>query len=144
MRAVKYIVLHCTATAQTAKVSSIQNYWRNELKWKSPGYHKIIEANGNVVTLAPDSAVCNGVAGYNSVSLHVSYIGGIDAKGKATDNRTPEQIAAMIKIIAEWKKIYPGAVIQGHRDFPNVRKDCPSFDTKSWIKCAGLNFNPII
>lgn len=136
MRNIKYIVIHTTATAQNAKVSSIQNYWKNELGWKSPGYHKIIEANGTVHTLAPDTASTNGVAGFNSNSLHVSYIGGIDAKGKPVDNRTEAQKLAMLKIVAEWKQKYPGAIVQGHRDFPKVAKACPCFDAKKWWERA--------
>ena len=133
-RAITNIVIHTTATAQSAKVESITSYWRNSLGWKSPGYHKIIEANGNVVTLAPDEAVTNGVAGYNSNSLHVSYIGGIDSKGGAIDNRTEAQKKAMAAVVAAWKVKYPNAMVLGHRDFPNVRKACPCFDAKPWWK----------
>ncbi|TXK52404.1 N-acetylmuramoyl-L-alanine amidase [Pontibacter qinzhouensis] len=133
-RAVLYIVIHTTATVQNAKVESIQSYWRNTLKWKSPGYAKIIEANGNVVTLASDDQVTNGVAGYNNNSLHVSYIGGIDAKGNALDNRTEAQKYALAAVVAEWKKKYPNAIVQGHRDFPGVAKACPCFNAKPWWK----------
>lgn len=136
MRAIKFIAIHCTATPQNAKIANIQNYWKSQLGWKSPGYHKIIEPNGNVVTLAPDTAVCNGVAGYNSVALHVSYIGGVDAKNNPSDNRTEAQKIALLKVVADWKKLYPGAVVQGHKDFPGVKKACPSFDAKAWWKCA--------
>jgi N-acetylmuramoyl-L-alanine amidase len=131
-RNIRWIVVHCTATPQSAKVSSIQNYWKNSLKWKSPGYHKIIEPDGNIVQLASDNEVCNGVAGYNSESLHVSYIGGVDTKGKGLDNRTPAQQQALWMVVKEWKNKYPGAVVQGHRDFKGVSKECPSFDARAW------------
>jgi N-acetylmuramoyl-L-alanine amidase len=133
MRSIKYIVVHCTATPQTTTIASIQNYWRNNLKWKSSGYHQIIEANGKINRLAPDEAVCNGVAGYNSVSLHVSYIGGVNGP-KAIDNRTQAQKSTLIKVLTEWKRLYPDAIIQGHRDFPKVSKACPSFDAKTEYK----------
>ena len=29
---------------------------------------------------------------------------------------------------------YPNAIIQGHRDFDGVRKSCPRFDVKEWLK----------
>jgi N-acetylmuramoyl-L-alanine amidase len=130
MRNIKYIVVHCTATPQSTKVESIQSYWKTNLKWKSPGYHKIVKANGEVITLAPDEEVCNGVAGYNSVSLHVSYVGGIDSKTHPLDNRTGGQKEALLQVLHAWKKKYPNAIIQGHKDFPNVNKACPSFDAK--------------
>lgn len=136
MRAIKYIVIHCTATPQTAKVSSIQNYWKTQLGWKSPGYHKVIVPNGTIIVLAPDTAICNGVAGHNSDSLHVSYIGGVDANNKPLDNRTEDQKLALLQVVSEWKKKYPNAIVQGHRDFPGVAKACPSFDARAWWKCA--------
>lgn len=128
MRTIKYLVVHCTATPQSTKIESIQNYWRTHLEWRSPGYHKVVKANGEVVTLADDEAVCNGVAGFNSVSLHVSYIGGVDSRAYAFDNRTQGQKDALSQVLHQWRAKYPTAKIQGHRDFPNVKKACPSFD----------------
>lgn len=134
MRPVKYIVLHCTATPQNTTVESIKNYWKNTLGWKSPGYHFMIKADGEVVNILPIEQISNGVAGYNTPSIHISYIGGIDAKKKAIDNRTEAQKASQIKLLKELKKKFPNAEIKGHRDFPNVKKDCPSFDVKTWLK----------
>jgi N-acetylmuramoyl-L-alanine amidase len=131
MRQIKYLVVHCTATPQTTTVESIQRHWRERLGWRSPGYHKIIKANGDVVTLSADTEVCNGVAGYNSHSLHVSYIGGVDSNGNALDNRTQGQKDAISQVLHAWRAKYPNAQIQGHRDFPRVNKACPSFDAKS-------------
>lgn len=134
MRDIKYLVVHCTATPQTATVQSIKSYWKNTLGWKQPGYHYLVEANGTHHQLLPIDQVSNGVKGYNSVSIHVSYIGGIDAKGNPTDNRTPEQKNKMSAILRMLKKQFPEAIIQGHRDFPGVNKACPSFEAKSYYK----------
>jgi len=128
MRKIKYLVVHCTATPQSTTIESIQNYWRTNLKWKASGYHKIVKANGDVVTLAPDEEVCNGVAGRNTVSLHVSYIGGIDSHGKGYDNRTQGQKDALSMVLHAWRAKYPAAKILGHRDFAGVKKACPSFN----------------
>ena len=130
MRNIKYIAVHCTATPQTATVSSIQNYWKNHLGWKNPGYHFIIKPNGEVVNLLPIEEVSNGVQGFNSVAINISYIGGVDAKNTPLDNRTPEQKASLLKLLKELRKKFPNAIIQGHRDFPNVKKACPSFNAK--------------
>ena len=131
MRNIKYLVVHCTATPQATTVESIQRYWRERLGWLASGYHKIIKPNGEVITLAQDDAVCNGVSGFNSVSLHVSYIGGIDSRGNPLDNRTQGQKDALSQVLHAWRAKYPNAKIQGHRDFPKVNKDCPSFDAKT-------------
>lgn len=134
MRTIKYIVLHCTATPQNTSVESIQNYWKNILHWKSPGYHYIIKPNGEIVNLLSIESISNGVAGYNTPSIHISYIGGVDAKNKAIDNRTEAQKQSQIKLLKELKKQFPDADILGHRDFKGVKKDCPSFDVKQWLK----------
>jgi N-acetylmuramoyl-L-alanine amidase len=131
MRAIRFLVIHCTATRQDATIKAIQDYWKNTLGWKNPGYHIIIDAAGIPHRLATDSQVCNGVSGHNSNSVHVSYIGGVDASGKAIDNRTPQQKQTLLNLLKEWRKLYPNAVIQGHRDFAGVRKDCPSFNAKA-------------
>lgn len=80
----------------------------------------------------------NGVKGHNKDSVHISYIGGIDKQGKPKDTRTPEQITSMIALIKMLKEIYPDADVLGHRDFPGVKKACPSFDVKSWLKTIEL------
>lgn len=139
MRNIKYIVLHCTATPQNTTIASILEYWRKVLKWKNPGYHYIIKADGEIVNLLPIEQVANGVAGYNSQSIHISYIGGVDAKGKALDTRTSFQKAAQISLLMKFRKQFPGAEIKGHRDFPNVQKECPSFDVAMWLKELGIN-----
>lgn len=133
MRTITHLVVHCTATPQTTTIQSIQNHWRNVLGWRSNGYHVVIEANGKITRLAPDSAICNGVAGHNSTSLHVSYIGGVNGS-KAVDNRTMEQKASLIEVLKTWKRLYPNAIIQGHRDFKGVAKSCPSFNAKDEYK----------
>lgn len=131
MREIKYLVVHCTATSQGAKVSSIINYWKNNLGWKSPGYHILIEPNGTKNRLQNDNLSTNGVKNYNYCSLHVSYIGGVGEHGKPSDNRTNEQKIALLEVLKEWKAKYPEAIIQGHRDFNGVVKACPSFDAKT-------------
>lgn len=133
MRPIHYIVLHCTATSQKATVESIQRYWKENLGWESPGYHYLIKPDGTAVNLLSIEHPSNGVKGYNKYSIHISYIGGIDAKGKALDNRTPAQLATMEKLVRQFKAQFPGAKILGHRDFPGVAKSCPSFDVKSWV-----------
>jgi N-acetylmuramoyl-L-alanine amidase len=141
MRSINYIVLHCTATPQTTTVASIQRYWAGNLKWKNPGYHYIIPATGELIQLQPIEKPSNGVAGYNSKSIHISYIGGVDDKNQPLDNRTPAQIAAQVKILRELKAKFPDAQIKGHRDFPRVAKACPSFEVKDFIK--GINLSII-
>ena len=130
MRNINYIAIHCTATQPEASIASIQNYWKNNLGWKNPGYHYIIDHFGDVVNLLPIELVSNGVQGYNSQTINISYVGGIDKSGKPKDTRTEAQKQSILKLLKELRVKFPKAKIQGHRDFPNVKKACPSFDAK--------------
>lgn len=133
MRNIKYIVIHCTATQPTTTKQSILNYWKNVLKWKNVGYHRLIDASGIIHELAKYEQITNGVKGFNSDSIHFSYIGGIDEKGKPKDTRTPKQKESLLYLIQQAKKQFPNAIVQGHRDFGS-NKACPSFDAKNEYK----------
>lgn len=130
MRAITHLVVHCTATSQKATVAAIQNYWRNALGWKNPGYHLIIEPDGSTHKLQDITRLANGVRGHNAHSIHIAWIGGVDAQNQPADNRTAAQKEGLVKVLTELKKRFPGAIIQGHRDFAGVTKACPSFDAK--------------
>lgn len=131
IRGVKRVVFHCTATNQSATVSAISNYWKNQLGWKNPGYHIIIKPNGEWTQLQDFNRLANGVAGLNSESIHISYIGGIDSRNKPIDNRTDEQKEVLSYIYETFSNKFPNLVFNGHYEFS--RKACPSFDVPAWI-----------
>lgn len=158
-RRVDYVIHHCTASPQTQTVGSIENYWKNVLGWKTPGYHYMIKPDGEAVNLLSIEKISNGVAGFNSHSINISYIGGVEvfqkknAKGqpvnvigKPIDNRTPDQKKTMMELTIKFNEMFPEAVIQGHRDFSVDKnrdglitpdewmKSCPSYSVKSWLK----------
>lgn len=139
MRQIKRIFVHCTAGPQTQTVAEIQRYWKNVKKWKSPGYHYIIKPDGEIVPLQPENLPSNGVAGYNSTSINVCYIGGVNKKGKPVDNRTDAQKESLIKILKDLKLRYPDAEILGHREIwgqnpSKWHKMCPCFSAKEEYK----------
>lgn len=143
-RQIKYLAVHCTATAQGTPIPQLLAIFRAN-GWQMPGYHYAISADGTIHQLLDEDKISNGVKGYNSVSINIAYIGGVELRaGKvvAVDNRTPEQRVALRKLLTELRQRYPKAVIQGHRDFspdsngngkvdPWERiKECPCFDAK--------------
>ena len=134
MRTITHIVVHCSATGQDAKVEAIQRYWKQNLGWKSPGYHYIIEADGKETQLLSIVQPSNGVKGFNKSIINVCYIGGVNKLGKAADNRTDAQKRQLLTRLKALKTMFPNAIIQGHKDFPNVAKACPSFDAKTEYK----------
>lgn len=137
-RNIKYLAFHCSATQPEASVESMQQYWKSK-GWKRNGYHAIVLADGTVKLLEPLEVVSNGVANYNSVTINICYVGGIDRAGKPADTRTEAQKKAQLAIAKELRSYFPNAIIRGHRDFPNVPKACPSFDTREWFKSNGID-----
>lgn len=150
MRNIKYIIVHCTAGNQNQTVADLKKWWKEGMGWKQVGYHKVITKDGIVHTLVDDSVITNGVAGYNSNAVHVSYCGGIDSKLKTLDNRTDAQKVSLEKVVKDWHKLYPDAKIKGHRDFSPDKngdgkitydeyiKSCPAFEVSEWLKEIGL------
>ena len=134
MRDIKYIVIHCTASQPNTKKEAILSYWKNTLKWKTVGYHRLIDANGVIHELAKFEQITNGVKGYNSESIHFSYIGGIDESGRPKDTRTLKQKESLLYLVKQAKKQFPNAIVQGHKDFKGVVKACPSFEAKNEYK----------
>ncbi len=134
MGTIKYIVIHCTATDREAKVAFIVRYWKKKLKWKNAGYHFIVDQNGGVTMLQPLHKPSNGVRGYNTSSIHISYIGGIDRNGKPQDTRTQTQYVVIAALIKALQGAYPDAAVLGHGDFPKVKKACPSFEVSTFLK----------
>lgn len=142
MRSINRIFIHCTASPQTWGVHELWNSFRRQ-GWKKAGYHYVITADGGIHQLEALETVANGVKGYNATAIHIAYVGGIDDKGKAIDNRTEEQKASLTKLVNLMKRKFPLADVMGHRDIsPDTNKngkvdkwerikECPCFDAKT-------------
>lgn len=133
-RKVNALVIHCSATPE-GRVLTVKDIDRmhRERGWSGVGYHYVIRLDGTVDKGRPEAVPGAHVSGHNFDTIGICYIGGVDAKMKAKDTRTPAQKAAMRKLVDQLLAKYPGAKVCGHRDFPGVKKDCPSFDVKAWL-----------
>lgn len=153
-----YICTHCTAGF--GNIESIERFWKNNLGWKGKGYSIIIDMMGAIWYLSDNGyttdktkanfeIITNGVKGFNSQSIHIAYIGGVDPENykKAKDTRTPAQKRSLLTAIydvLEWlddndKDITQDLAILGHRDFSKDKngngviepweriKECPSY-----------------
>lgn len=135
MRNIKYIAVHCTASHQSMTIDGLKQEFRRK-GWVNPGYHYVVSPDGKITQLLEEEKVSNGVRGYNSVTINVAYIGGIDTNGKPTDNRTTAQKASLCSLLKMLHKKYPTAVIQGHRDFsPDLNKD-GKITSNEWMKAC--------
>jgi N-acetyl-anhydromuramyl-L-alanine amidase AmpD len=131
MQDVKYIVVHCTATQLSQRVSVDDlDSWHNAKRWSGIGYHWYIDQDGKTWAGRAEQYAGAHVVGYNSHAIGICYEGGINEKGLDDDTRTPAQKAALLAKLQELKQRYPSAIILGHRDFPKVTKKCPCFDAK--------------
>lgn len=145
MRKIERIFVHCTAGSQKQTIEDLRSEFKRK-GWKNPGYHYVVMPNGRIECMLSEDSISNGVQGFNSTSINVAYVGGIDGSGKGVDNRTEEQKLALKKILTELKKKYPGAEIMGHRDISPDKngngivdpweriKECPCFNAKTEYK----------
>ena len=134
MRKINEIIVHCTATPEGKdfKAADIDK-WHKQKGWDGIGYHHVVDLDGTVEPGRPESKVGAHCYGHNQNSIGVVYIGGVPSDGKTPkDTRTPQQKAALVKLLTELKHKYPGATIHGHRDF--AAKACPSFDATTEYK----------
>lgn len=139
----QYIAIHCSATraSQNIGVTEIDAMHR-ERGFTCIGYHYVIKRDGSIERGRPMNTIGAHVEGYNSVSIAVCLIGGINSKGKPENNFTPAQFAALRELVPYIKQTYPIAVAKGHREFSKDlnkdgritqdewMKDCPCFDVK--------------
>lgn len=150
----KYLVIHCTATPEGREVSSAElRHWHTDpvshggRGWKQVGYTDMIHLNGGVERLVDNNEdadvdpweVTNGAAGYNSVSRHVVYVGGVAPDGRtAKDTRTAAQKAALERYVRLFHRRFPSVRIVGHNEL-NSGKACPSFDVQQWLEKLKIN-----
>lgn len=138
MRKIERIFVHCTAGNQKQTLQQLKDEFIRK-GWKNPGYHYVVFPDGKLVQLLSEDKVSNGVQGYNSTSINVSYVGGIDKQGRPLDNRTQAQKDTLYALLMYLKQQYPKAHILGHRDIwgknsKNWKKYCPCFDAEEEYK----------
>lgn len=128
MRAIKEIIVHCSATPEGKDYTVNQiDQWHRQRGFDCIGYHYVIYRDGTVHKGRDEQRIGAHCKGHNANSIGVCYIGGCATDGKTPkDTRTAAQKAALVKLLRELRQRYPKAIIHGHRDF--AAKACPSFD----------------
>ena len=132
------IVIHCSATRCDQNFSVTALIRCHEEMFGFTGYHYYITRNGKIYQTRHENLVGAHAKGYNRHSLGICYEGGLDEQGNPADTRTPMQKQALLALLRRLKKEHPDAEILGHRDLPNVHKDCPCFDARSEYLCLKL------
>ena len=140
-RNITKIIVHCSATpeGEDKTVADIRADHKKQ-GWSDIGYHYVVYRDGTVHNgrdVDIQGAHC-GDNGGNIGSIGVCYIGGVEHRIpgvayknlKPKDTRTDAQKVALLNLLLDLKKMYPHAVILGHRDLDEHGKLCPSFDAK--------------
>ena len=133
---VKYIAVHCSATPPSMDIGVLElDRMHRARGFLKIGYHHVIRRDGTYEVGRPSTEVGAHVEDFNSCSIGVCMVGGVDASKamKPANNFTPAQFESLRLLLSGLQVLYPAAVIQGHRDFPNVAKACPSFDVRTWL-----------
>lgn len=154
--ALKYLVIHCTATAEGREVSAEEiRRWHTAPPreggrgWKQVGYTDMLHLDGRWERLVSNNEdgvvdpweITNGAKGHNSHSRHIVYVGGVECDGRTPkDTRTPEQLSALEAYVKDFHSRFPQVRIVGHNEL--AAKACPSFDVQRWLQQIGITHNP--
>lgn len=132
----KRLVVHCSATLNKPSFDwkTIDQIHRQQ-GWLGIGYHFVIKTDGTIQNGRDLGAVGSHAKGFNHDSVGICLIGGVDKNNKPVDNFTEEQKKSLKELLDYLRWFYEDTVtVCGHRDLPNVKKDCPCFDVKSWYR----------
>ena len=129
MRKINKIIIHSTATPE-GRHHTVEDITKWHLArpdgFITIGYHFVVYLDGSVHKGRDIEMAGAHCPTQNSNSIGIVYVGGCDKNMKPKDTRTPEQKAALLKLVKELRAKYPEVTIHGHRDFKATA--CPSFD----------------
>ena len=124
---IKYLIVHCSDTPNSENLKATDIHQMHlGFGWDGIGYHKVILRSGEEENGRPEYWIGAHTKGKNLVSLGVCLIG--------RDQFTKNQFNTLEKILIDWKKQHPLAIIKGHCEAIKNKKTCPNFDIKEWCK----------
>lgn len=150
-RFIDKIIIHCSATKEGKDVTVEQiDKMHRKRGFACIGYHFVIYRDGSIHDGRDISKVGAHTTGYNTGSIGICYVGGLDKNGKIKDTRTYQQKDSLYKLVRELMKMYPIKEVKGHRDYsPDTNGDgviskyewikgCPCFEVSDFMKEYGL------
>ena len=129
--ATDYLVVHCSATKADSSYSwkTIDQMHRQK-GWLGIGYHFVIKTDGTIQNGRDIDDVGAHAVGFNERSLGICLIGGLYGK----PDFTAKQFDSLRRLLDWLLSKYPEAEVLGHRDLPDVHKECPCFNVKDWYQ----------
>lgn len=145
MRNLNMVVVHCSATKEGKdySVDTIRG-WHKARGFRDIGYHIVVGLDGEVRKGRPIEQSGAHAKGYNSYSVGVCYIGGLDSNGKPNDTRTVAQIHSLKAVIGTLKALYGNLDVKGHRDLSVDMNGDGVITPNEWMKsCPCFNITEI-
>ena len=131
--AVRFLIIHCSATRCDCDYTAEQLLRDHKARgFRTVGYHFYIRKSGIVTRHRALLEVGAHARGYNRCSIGICYEGGLNANGKPSDTRTPEQKAQLVALLLKLHRLFPEAMVVGHCDLPGVKKACPCFSCREY------------
>lgn len=135
---IKFLTIHCAATPEGRDVKAEQISEWDKVRFGQTSYHWVVELDGTAVRTLRDDQKGAHVGGANTGNIGICYVGGVCKDNKTPkDTRTLVQKKALLTLVRTYKADYPKILIRGHRDWPGVKKACPSFDVDIWLAETG-------
>lgn len=134
------IFVHCSATKPSMDIGRdvIYDWHVNQNGWSDIGYNTIIRRDGTEEggrDLDNDGNFYEETGahakGFNTGSIGICLIGGVNDKGQPDSNFTFEQYCTLLSVIKKIRKIYGHIPVRGHRDVSS--KACPSFNVQALL-----------
>lgn len=133
VRKIKYLYVHCSYTKPNMDigVDTIRSWHVDGNGWSDIGYHDVIRRDGTIESGRPHEKTGAHAAGFNSDSIGVCLVGGMDKFGKPDANFTLRQYMSLKLYWDQMREKYPDIELKAHRDVSD--KDCPCFDVHALL-----------
>ena len=133
-RKINLIVVHCAATPPSMDIGArVIDQWHRENGWDGCGYHFVVRRNGLVESGRDLTLKGIHAKGHNNNSIGLCLIGGVDNHHQPENNFTMNQMTTLKFMLTKLSEQYHAPIL-GHRDLPDVIKDCPCFDVRTFCK----------
>jgi N-acetyl-anhydromuramyl-L-alanine amidase AmpD len=134
MRQINSVFVHCSASKPSQEVDiEVIRGWHLTRGFNDVGYHYVITRTGEVQKGRDEEVVGAHAKGYNTNSVGICLVGGLNEKGTPDANFTFAQYRALKYLISDLQMRYGMDLeIKGHREVAN--KACPCFDIHGFLE----------
>jgi N-acetylmuramoyl-L-alanine amidase len=137
-RPVNRLFIHCSATSSNMDIGATEiDKWHKQRGWSGIGYHWVIKRDGTIEDGRDVNKVGAHVKGYNTGSLGLCMVGGVNEDGNPSDNFTDKQWHSLELMVRGVKAMIPHIAIHGHNEYDSG-KACPSFSVPEWVKSKNI------